>query len=271
MESNQEKDITIASTESVTPEITPTETTAPTNLEALSLPNEALLAIEAPLPFYKKHPTILASVFAVLLILGAGYYAYTMYYAHGGTVAVVNGTRIYADEYSTSIDYLTQIQAMQGADATDEQIQSEIRTQALDGLIDNILIITTAKKEGIVIADVDIQAKYDELVTELGSKEELEKRMAEMNLTDAKLRSNIESRMLADAYITAKTTAKDLAVTEEEVNEFIASINVDGAELPPLDEIRPQIEAQILNQKQQQVVATIVAQLREEGDIDIRI
>jgi hypothetical protein len=44
-----------------------------------------------------------------------------------------------------------------------------------------------------------------------------------------------------------------------------------GAELPPLDEIRPQIEAQILNQKQQQVVATIVAQLREEGDIDIRI
>ncbi len=264
MEQNQEKDVATDTTTPIREAVVVESTIPPVT--------EAPVSGETPAtPFYKKHPTLIASALAVLMILGAGYYAYTTYYAHGGTVAVVNGTRIYADEYSASVDYLTQMQAMQGADTTDEQLQSEIRKQALDGLVDNTLIITTAKKEGIVITDADVQAKYDELVTELGSKEELEKRMAEMKLTETKLRSNIESRMLADAYITAKTTAKDLAVTEEEVNEFIKSIDVAGAELPPLDEIRPQIEAQILNQKQQQVVAAIVAQLREAGDIDIRI
>ncbi len=272
MDSTQEKDTTGNTPSVCTQGLPPIEPVAETTPSAgvCTAGLEGATSVVAQ-PFYKKHLTLIASAVAVLIVLGAGYFAYTMYYAHGGTVAIVNGTRIYAEEYNASVEYMMQGATAQGVDTTAEQIQSEIRTQALDVLVNNILIISAAKEAGISITDADVQAKYDALVTELGSKEELEKRMTEMKLTDEKLRSNIKDRMLADAYISTKTTVKDLAVTEEEVNEFIKSISTGETKLPPLEEIRPQIEAQILNQKQQQVVTDLITQLRAEGDIDVRI
>lgn len=266
MESNQEKDVTGATTETITP-----ETVAPTASEVAPLPSETVLALEAPLPFYKKHLTLLASIFAILIVLGAGYFAYTTYYAHGGTVAVVNGKHIYRDEFNESVALIIQGATAQGADTTQESVQAEIRTQALDILVNNILITGAATDAGIVATDDEIQSKYDEIITQLGSKEELEKRMAEVGLTEEKLRSNISDRILADAYINSKATIKDLAVTEEEVNAFIQGLGTGVGELPPLEEIRPQIEEQILGQKQQQLITDIITKLREEGNIDIRI
>lgn len=271
MESNQEKDVVSATTETIAPEITPAETVAPTVSEVASLPTETVLALEAPLPFYKKHPTLLASIFAGIVILGAGYFAYTTYYAHGGTVAVVNGKHIYRDEFNESVALIIQGATAQGADIAQESVQAEIRTQALDILVNNALITSAATEAGIVATDEEIQSKYDEIITQLGSKEELEKRMAEVGLTEEKLRSNISDRILADAYINSKATIKDLAVTEEEVNAFILGLGTGAGELPPLEEIRPQIEEQILGQKQQQLITDIITKLREEGDVDIRI
>jgi len=270
MESNQEKDVVGATTGTTPPEIAPTETVATAVSEAMPLPNETVLALEAPLPFYKKHPTLLASIFAVAILLGAGYFAYTTYYAHGGTIAVVNGTNIYRDEFDESVALIMQSVTMQGTDTTQESVQAEIRTQALDILISNILITEAATEAGIVATDEEVQSKYDEIITQLGSKEELEKRMAEVGLTEEKLRSNIIDRILADAYVSSKATVNDLAVTEEEVSAFLEGIGTN-VDLPPLEEIRPQIEQQILGQKQQQLITDIIAELRGEAEVDIRI
>ena len=269
MEPNQEKDA-VGEAKTTTPEITPTEVATPSTIEVVPPPSETPLALEAPLPFYKKHPTLLASIFAAVILLGAGYFAYTTYYAHGGTIAVVNGTNIYRDEFDESVALIMQSVSMQGTDTTPESVQAEIRTQALDILVNNILITSAAADAGIVATDEEVQSKYDEIIAQLGSKEELEKRMAEVGLTEEKLRSNIVDRILADAYINSKATIKDLAVSEEEVNAFRDGISA-GAELPPLEEIRPQIEQQILGQKQQQLITDVITKLREEGDVDIRI
>lgn len=271
MEPNQEKNVVGETTGTITPRITPTETVTPTTAEVAPLLSETVLALEAPLPFYKKHPVLLASIFAGMVILASGYFVYVTYYAHGGTVAVVNGKNIYRDEFNESVALIIQGATAQGADTTQESVQAEIRTQALDILVNNALITSAATNAGIIATDEEIQSKYSEIVTQLGSKEELEKRMAEVGLTEEKLRSNISDRILADAYINSKATIKDLAVTEEEVNAFILGLGAGAGELPPLEEIRPQIEEQILGQKQQQLITDIITKLREEGDIDIRI
>lgn len=216
--------------------------------------------------FYKKYQTYLtAALISVLIIAGAVWY---VYYAPV-VVAVVNGDRIYENELAESIALVEQAAAQQGIDPSDEQIRLEIRTQALEILINNVILLGAAKEAGITVTQEEAQAKYDELVTELGTEEELLKRMEEMGLTEKKLRSNIEERILADTYIESVTDIEALTVTDAEVDEFVKALSAGGTELPPLDEIRPQIESQILNQKQQQIITELVTKLRTEAEVEI--
>ncbi len=220
----------------------------------------------ASVSFYKKYQTYLvATLLSVLIVAGAIWY---VYYAPV-VVAVVDGNRIYEDELAESIALVEQAAAQQGIDPSDEQVQLEIRSQALEILINNTMLLGAAEEAGITVTPEDAQTKYDELVAELGSEEELLARMKEMGLTEKKLRSNIEERILADKYIESVTDIETLSVTDAEVDEFVKALSTGGTELPPLEEIRPQIEAQILNQKQQQVVAELITKLRTEAEIEI--
>jgi FKBP-type peptidyl-prolyl cis-trans isomerase (trigger factor) len=245
-------------------------------------------ALPPKVPCYKK-PTHIAIFVAILLIIVAGdYYAYTnklnvpvvaivngkVIFANaknGPVVATVNGQDIYQKEYDEGRALIEQSATAQGTDLTDESAKTEIKNQALEVLINNALLITSAQKAGITVSKEDIQAKYDELVKQLGSEEELSTRMAEVGLTKEKLMSNIEERIIADKYIESVTDIKSLTVSDEEVNEFVKSMNTDGKKLPPLDQIRPQIEQQLLGQKQQQIVTDLLKKLRDQGEIEIKI
>ena len=239
-------------------------------------------------PFYKKYSMQLSIAVAVIIVLGAGGYVYAKNYVHdgiiatiggkdiylypqGGVVAVVNGTKIYRKEFNESVALVEQSATAQGIDLTDATIKSKIQQQALDVLISNSLIHEAAEKAGFSVSDDEVQAKYDELVKQLGTKEELTKRMGEMGLTEEKLRSNIKERVLADKYVQSETDIENLKVSDAEVQEFIKNISTGNTKLPPLDQIRPQIEAQILSQKQQQIYTTLVDKLRAGATIDTKI
>lgn len=225
----------------------------------------------APMPFYRRHQTAIAIAIGLLILLGAGYYIYAQNYLNGGTVATVNGKSIYKKEFDDSVTLMEQSATMQGIDLSQESVKQEIRKEALNVLINNALLITAAEGAGFKATDEDIDQKYAELVTEVGGEEVLSARMAEIGLTPEKLRSNIRERILADQYLESETDVESLSVSDEEVNQFLAALNTEGTELPPIEEIRPQIEAQILSQKQQQIVQDLIAKLRAEATIETRI
>ncbi len=225
----------------------------------------------APTPFYKSKHLIGALVIALVLLGGAGYFVYTQYYKDGGVVATVNGSKIYKTELEESMGIIEQAALAQQIDITQETAKQEIQKQALDVLVNNALIIGGAEKAGFVAGDEDIQEKYDELVASVGNVEELNSRMASVGLTEAKLRENIKERILADQYIESATPIEEITVTDEEVTGFLASLNVDMATLPPLEEIRPQIEAEIKNQKQQKIVEELIQNLRKDANIVVKI
>ena len=226
--------------------------------------------LDTPLPWYKNQKLLIALGIAVVLLIGAGYYAYVMY-TTGGSVATVNGKKISQNEFNESVTLIEQNATLQGIDLTQESARKEIETQALEALINNALLITAAEKAGFEVTGEDIQVKYDELAEQLGGADILATKMVEVGLTEEKLRSNIADRILSDLYIESVTTIEELTVSTEEVNEFIKTINVGEAELPPLEEIRPQIESQILGQKRQQIVTDLLAKLRSEATIETKI
>jgi peptidyl-prolyl cis-trans isomerase SurA len=217
-----------------------------------------------------KKLMVAAIVFAILLIGSAGgYYYYTK--VRVDTVAIVNGYKIPRKDFNDSVAMIQKTATAQGASLADASIDAEIRKQAIDTLVNNALLISAAKKAGINIDDAKVQTEYDGLVTTLGGAENLKARMTEVGLTEEKLRSNIRERLIADAYIEAQTDIESLTVTDEEITKFLDGIKTEGTKLPPLEEIKPQIQAQILSEKQQTIVTDLLTKLRGDAKIEINI
>jgi hypothetical protein len=225
---------------------------------------------ETVLAWHKNKKVLASLIIAIALLAGAGWYGYTMN-TTSGTVAVVNGKKIFQNEFDESRALIEQTATSQGADLADASVQAEVNKQALEILINNALLITAAEKAGFTAEASEVDAKYSELVAQLGGEEGLETKMKEIGLTAEKLKRNIKERILADKYIESETTIKTLTVSDEEVAEFLASISADVKDLPPLEEIRPQIEADILGQKQQEVVSELLAKLKAESEIKVNI
>lgn len=218
----------------------------------------------------KNKQFLLALVIAALLIVGAGaYYVYSQYFADP-VVATVNGKKIHQSEFDESHKLIEDNAAQQGLDIADATTAQEIKDQAMEVLVSNALLVSAAQSAGISYADDEVQQKYDELVTQFGDEAALKTRMEELELTEKKLRANIAERLLTDAYIESVTDIETLSVSDEEIQEFLTSLDLDVASLPPMEEIRPQIEAQILAQKQQQIVTDLIEKLRGEATIDIK-
>ncbi len=257
----------ITKEDSVTNETVPVVPSVP--IETV-IQTPVLSAVVHTVPIYKNKQLMIAVLIAAVVLLGAGYYAY-MQSTRGDVVAIVNGKKIYQKEFNESVALIEQAATQQGIDLTKEGASEEIRTQALNTLIDNTLILSASKNAGFTADDTVIQQKYDELVTQLGGADELNIRMAAVGLTEEKLRSNIAERVLADQYIESVTPIKDITVSEEEIAQFLESLKANNVELPPLEEIRPQIDAEIRTQKRQKLIADLLAKLRSEGTIEMKI
>lgn len=244
---------------------------SPITAETITVTPTALLP--QPSFFVRNKANLIAGIIALVLLAGAGYYFYSTKYA-SPVVAVVNGTKIYEKEFNESVALIEQDATLRGADVTDEAVQIEIRNQALSTLIDNTLILTAAREAGITASAEEVQSTYDMLATQNGGAEQLAARMAELGITEEQLKKNINDRILADAYVEQATDIETLTVSDEEITQFIDEIkagNPEGTEFPPLEEIKPQVESQLLMQKQQELMRNFLAELREKAKIEMKI
>jgi Arc/MetJ family transcription regulator len=225
---------------------------------------------ETPTPKEKRTTRfrpLIALLVGVAIAVG-GYFGYERF--NIPSVATVNGTKITEVELNENIDMMTKSAEMQGIDVSDPAITTEIRTQALTNLINNELLMSAARNAGVSTNEAAVKTAYDSLVTEVGGEEELKTRMESVGLTSETLMGNISDRLLVDQYIEAETDIKNITITDEEVETYLAGVTTEGVTLPPLEEIRPQIEATLIAEKQQQIVDALIEKLRSEASIEIK-
>ncbi|HEX4798916.1 MAG TPA: SurA N-terminal domain-containing protein [Candidatus Paceibacterota bacterium] len=219
----------------------------------------------AKVAWYKNKQLLTAVVVALILIGGAGYYLYDSKYKDGGVVAIVNGEKIYKVALDENIARMQQAATQQGVDISDATIQQKIQDESLQILIDNIILMSAAEKEGLAATEEEVKAKYDELVAQVGGEEEFKKLLEEAQLTHDELMKNIRERVIIDAYFAKVTDIENITVSDEEITEFLSAYPKE--DLPPLEEIKPQVEAQIRNQKQQELITGILEKMRSEASI----
>lgn len=185
------------------------------------------------------------------------------------TVATVNGVEIKGADLTTSINQIVATAQLQGIDTSDEQVQNEIQAQAVEMLINTELLKQEADDRGIEITAADVQSRIDLLITEIGSEDALNERMSTLGIDAETLRRDVKSELMIQALLDEVFAEEAIEITEAEIAEVYESAGGADADLPALEEVRAQVEAQIQASKEQQIVDSFVTELRTDAEVDM--
>ncbi len=186
-------------------------------------------------------------------------------------VASVNGADISEYDFNVSVAQITAGAEAQGADLSSPELQTQINSQAIEMLVNTELLKQEAARRGISITDEDVSNRLTSLEEEVGGADVLKERMAQFNINDKTLRRDILNELTIQALLDQVFEETDINVTDEEIQSLYAGAGGEEAGLPPLEEVREQVIEQIRGGKEQEIVSTFIATLRETATIEILI
>jgi hypothetical protein len=186
-------------------------------------------------------------------------------------IATVNGDDINMADLESGIEQLTQAAIQQGFDATDPEVQSEVRSQAIDMMINTKLLEQKAVENDITINEEAVNARINELAEAAGGQEALLERLAEFEIDEVQLRTDVQEELTIRALLDTVFSDAGTVVTEEEiVAVYQNALATSGdQQLPPLADVAAQIEQQLRQTKEQEATEAYVQSLRAGADITI--
>jgi hypothetical protein len=185
--------------------------------------------------------------------------------------AVVNGVKIPLAQYEKNREQLIQTATFQGLDPENESIKTQINAQALDVLVNTELLRQAAVAAGVTVTAADIDARYEEIIATLGGEEQLNTKMAELAITPESLRNDIEGEILIKQHLDKAVDLTNIKIEDAEIQAVYDQANTPGADLPPLTEVRAQIEAQLKMTKEQEIIGAYIETLKEKAQIETKI
>lgn len=189
-------------------------------------------------------------------------------------VATVNGIEVTKEEFTTSYEGAFTQMSMQSQVTGQEVDQEQLKTQTLDNLIGNKLLIQEADARGIEASEEAITATTDELVAsnQFTSADELFAALEEkQGIPKEEAIEQIKQQVRIDALLAEE--GADAAPTEEELKALYEEAKASGAaaaqggEIPQYEEVKSQLEQQAKQQKTSEVALALVEKLREEADV----
>jgi peptidyl-prolyl cis-trans isomerase SurA len=214
----------------------------------------------------------------ILLIIGLGAWLYFSNGEEGAevgelpdVVARVNNEDITLTDLE---NFETQILLGQGISSTDdldEADQENLRAQALDMLVSNVLIWQATTESGITATEDEIDAQLETIKGQFQDEDQYQEALLQEGMSETGLRSQLATELATQKYIEANLDMDSLTVSEEEINALYEQEASSAENVPPLSEIRGQIESFVIQQKQGQMYNEHVQELRNQADIEILI
>ena len=138
--------------------------------------------------------------------------------AAGDKAAIVNGVVISKESYDHELDFFVRRAAAQGQALPDEQM-AQIKNQVLEGLIDRELLFQESKKKGIVVNAEAVSDEFQKIQQRYPNKEEFNKLLSEMGLTESDVRKQI-ARGMAIQQLMDKEVTEKIKISDEETKSF---------------------------------------------------
>lgn len=186
------------------------------------------------------------------------------------TVARVNGEALLGSDLAYQMVQAAQQAGVQDLSTLDEQTMAQLRQQSLNAIVNTELLVQAAREEGLSVSEEEVEQEYQSIVENVGGQEVAEERFDALGITEEEFRANLADDLIILDYIDTRGEAAALEVSEEEIQAFYDRIaSGQEGEMPPLADVRGQIEEQLQFQKQQEVLSSIIDELRAAANIEL--
>lgn len=194
-------------------------------------------------------------------------------------IATINGEDVDREEFLMALEYQASMLMSQGIDIQGEegaQYLEMIEMQLVEQMVNEQIILQSAAEQGVEATDAEVDAEIEKLMADaqIETMEQLEEILAEQNATLDDLRADVYPMVTRNKFLDMQVETP--TVSEEEIQEtydnYVAGMeDQEDAEIPAFEDVRDEIETQLLEQYQQQKISEFVQQLREESDVTVHI
>jgi hypothetical protein len=175
----------------------------------------------------------------------------------GNVVATVNGEEITSEEVvAVQQSFLQQGQQVSEEDAIEQMINQKVLYQKVQ---DEGISVTTEEVESVIEQQLAMQG---------ATLEDFKQQIETQGASYQDQIQNIKNQIATQKYLENALEGQEFEVTEEEANEFYEMYKQQSSEeIPSYEELQPQIIATLEQQKQQEVVNSLVQKLKADADI----
>ncbi len=196
-------------------------------------------------------------------------------------VATVNGEPLDLATYTQQLEQTkAAYKQQQGLDLDAEENKEtlkQVKQMLLDEMINHILLLQQAQKEGIQPKADDIQEQVTIIKSQFPDEAQFEEALKASSLSLADLEKEISDLLIIDQYLVSAIPNEKITVSEEEVNAYYDDYKKQfeqsqaGASVPELKEIKSQIVVFLEEQKILEAKKDLLKNLKDDSEIKILI
>lgn len=249
-----------------------------TSTEASENKSEALETTERSA---KGNKGLVIAIVVIVIIAGA-LFAYNKMFGGGipsgdptvtGTtdpeaiVATVNGVKITRAELD---EKMQQVRKTIPEGAVDPSEDAAFELQLLKDLVSLKLLVMVAEEKKYTVTEEQIAAERSTLIEQIGGEEMFKQQLQALELSEETLVENMRNELLIRQLLDEETDIETITATDEEIQAAYDSIasGLDPSEVPPLEQVREMVRADVVNQKSAGIIETYLEGLRATAQIE---
>ncbi|MCM3710628.1 SurA N-terminal domain-containing protein [Sporosarcina luteola] len=189
------------------------------------------------------------------------------------TVAKVNDEEIVGSDYNIALASVQGQMQLMGKDPTSKEAAEQAKNQTIDSLVGQTLLLQEADKKSYKVSKADINKQLDEIKEQFKTEKEFEAALKQSGIDMKTLETQLADDIKLKKYVEKEVPAGK--ITDEEIqqmyDQYAEQAKSAGQEAPKLEDVKPQIEQSLHQQKQQEKLAQQVEELKKNAKIDIKI
>lgn len=207
----------------------------------------------------------------ILLLAVAGFVGYRLMNGEaGGVVATVDDTEITQEMLDARVSQVGGVQ--QGESEGSAEEKQALQQSVLDQMVVETLLLNDAVSQGITVSDEEVSEQYNQVVQQLDLEDAaFEELLASQGLTVESLRQSLRDQLILETYLSRIAEDRGITVSDEEVRQIYDEQIGDQESEIPFESVESQIRQQLEQQKLSEVMPDIIAELREQADIEVFI
>ncbi|PPA70200.1 SurA N-terminal domain-containing protein [Jeotgalibacillus proteolyticus] len=191
----------------------------------------------------------------------------------GEVVATVNEEEITGEDYNGALGQVQFQMQQMGQDPTSEEAAEQVKTQTLDTLVNQAILVQKANEGNHTASEEEINEEYTAFQEQYGGEEAFNELLEEQGLEEEVIKESIADTIIIEKYIDEAVPVDE--ITDEEIQEYYdqasASSEETGQEVPPLEEVREDIKSSLEQQQQQEKLMQHLEELKADSEIEYLI